>query len=36
MLKEIESEKESVIEEWIPCVGLLILLDEFYGPLVKT
>jgi len=36
MLKEIESMKELVIQRWILCIGLLILLDEFYGPSVKT
>ena len=35
MLKTIQLEKVTVLETLIPRVGLLILLEEYYGPLVK-
>lgn len=35
ILKNVELSKKSYEENWIPRIGLLILLDEAYGPLAK-
>ena len=34
--ERLEWRKSSIVSKWIDWIGLLILLDEHYGPLVKT
>jgi hypothetical protein len=32
----LEREKKSIVKTWIPWIGLLILLDDYYGPFIKS
>jgi hypothetical protein len=33
---KLEREKRSIIKYWIPWIALLILLDDYYGPFIKS